>query len=183
MTAVVRAGRFVLAGCLALWLAACGTVNYDQQADQQITAITQEINLQLLTWAHQIDATPSKPAAYDTKFYDKVEADLTTLQIRLEASQDPATQKIVQNLNDLLTQVEQIRQLHMAQKTFNNSAFLRAELDAINAQLSILTTFELSLKPSTASGSPGAKTQSTSTANTQSKANASAPNRQTTAGK
>lgn len=182
MTAIIRAGRAVLATCLALWLVGCGTVNYDDQADQQLTSITQEINLQFLTWAHQIDATPPKPAGYDAKFYDKVEADITTLQIRMEASQDPATQKIVGIFSSLLDQIEQIRQLHMAQKTFNNSAFLRAELDLLNAQLSVLTTFELSLKPSQASGSPSAKTQSTSTTATQTKASNSATNRQTKTG-
>jgi hypothetical protein len=81
--------RLVQAYVLASFLCSCASVNYDDQADKQLTDITQEVNQQFITWE---DQAKSKAVAYDAKYYDKLEADLKTLEMRMEASQDPATQ-------------------------------------------------------------------------------------------
>jgi hypothetical protein len=178
-----RVWHKLLAVALAAALGACGAVTYDDQADTQLTALTQALNLQFLTWANQVEGTPPKPAAYDASFYDKTEAAIMTLQIRMEASQDKATQTLIPIFRSLYSQVEQLRQLHIKQKTFADGPFLRAELDELNAQLAVLLTFELSLKPSATSGSPSSTQKSTSTDTTGQAANASQNNRQTTTGK
>lgn len=152
---------------MAVLLNGCGAVNYDEQADQQLTSITQETNQQFTTWESQ--AAAKTPVVYDTKFYDKVEADLKTLEIRMEASQDPATQNLVPVFASLIDQIDQLRKLHIAQKTFADVPFLQAESDLLNAQFAALITFELSLKPNAASGSSSPKMKSTSTSTTAAK--------------
>jgi hypothetical protein len=151
-------------------LAACATISYDQQADQQITNLTQEISLQLITWANQA-ADSKTPVPYAATFYDKAEADIATLQIRMEASQDPANTKLASIFDSLRDQLEKMRALHEKQNKLS-AAFLRAELDLLNVQLATLTTFELSLKASQSSSSSGA-TSSTSTSTATKKSQAS----------
>jgi len=124
----------------------CTTVNYDSQADQQITSITTEFNQQMLSWESQAGATPPIPATYDAKFYDKLEADITTLRIRLMASQDAASNLIVGDISTLQDDVEKLRQFHIKQKQFAVASFIEAERREINVQFAVLTTFELSLK-------------------------------------
>jgi hypothetical protein len=158
--------------CLALaQLVACATVSYDQVADQQLTAVTQEVTQQFTTWMSQAREGKS-PVAYDAKFYDKVEADILTLQIRMEASQDPATSKLVPIFSSLNAQLEQVRTLHQKQNKLDAS-FLTAELDLLSVQLATLTTFELSLKGGQSSGSASGKTSSTATSSLGQKASKS----------
>jgi hypothetical protein len=152
-------------------IGACASVSYDQQADQQITGVTQEITLQLLTWANQA-AEGKTPVTYDAAFYNKAEADIATLRIRMEASQDPATAKLATIFSSLNDQLETLRSLHQKQNNLS-ATFLRAELDLLNVQLATLTTFELSLKGTQSSGSSNAKTSSTSTDTTKQKAQTS----------
>lgn len=157
-----RVSSSLIPMCLSLLLlsAGCATVSYDQQADQQITSVTQEVNLQLLTWAEQAESGKAVP--YDTSFYDKSEADISTLQIRMEASQDPATQKLIDIFKSLTSQIEELRGLHKKQNNLSGP-FFRAELQLLSVQLATLTTFELSLKGSQSRTSSSAKTSSTAT--------------------
>ena len=112
---------FLLPFFMAIMLSACGSVNYDDQADQQLTAITSESNLQFTTWISQTKA--GTPVAYDPKFYDKVEADVKTLEIRMEASQDAATQKLIPVFQSLVDQFENLRKFHVAQRIFSHPEF------------------------------------------------------------
>ncbi len=148
-------------------LGSCGSVNYDDEADKQLTTITQETNQQFATWESQAQA--KSPVVYDTKFYDKVEADIKTLEIRMEASQDAATQHLIPVFDSLNNQVEQLRNFHMTQKAFSDAEFLHGEQDILDAQLAALITFELSLKPNAVTGSSGSKTQSTAASTTKAK--------------
>jgi hypothetical protein len=152
--------RVVTSILIAPLICSCGAVNYDAQADQQLTTLTQETNQQFITWESQ--AIAKTPVVYDTKFYDKVEADIKTLEIRMEASQDPATQNLISVFDSLNSQIESLRALHMKQKSFNDAPFLKAESDLINVQLAALITFELSLKSNATDGSSNLKAQSTS---------------------
>jgi hypothetical protein len=67
-----------------------------------------------------------------------------------------------------------LRQFHIHHTTLPPE-FFHAERELLDAQLAALITFELSLKPSAVGGLQSAKTQSTSTANTASKAAAAKP--------
>jgi hypothetical protein len=129
-------------------LSACATVNYDTEADKQLTSLSEEINLQLITWENQIDADPSVPVPYDAKFYNKAEADVTSLEIRMESSQSTATDKLVDVFSSLVAQLEELRKLHQKEKAFSHAEFLRGEQGILNSQIAALMTFELSLKPS-----------------------------------
>ncbi|MEN2473127.1 hypothetical protein [Burkholderia sp. GS2Y] len=151
-------------------LSSCSTVNYDQQADQQITSLTQEINLQFITWKNQVESRKLIP--YDTKFYDKVQSDIAVLQIRMEAPQDTADQKIASTISSISDQIQAVRNTHKSQNNLS-LAFIQAELNLLNAQLASLTTFELSLKSSQSSSSSGETTDSLGAKNSQSKANTS----------
>ena len=126
---------------------ACATINYDQQADQQITALTQQINLQYLSWESQ--ARSNGPVAYDAKFYDTVEASLATLEMRMTASQDASSAKLTQLFQNLMQQLENERKFH--QEHALDAAYCHAERLLINTQLAVLTTYELSLKNSAGS--------------------------------
>jgi hypothetical protein len=152
----------VLACFNALQLVACATVSYDPIADQQLTSVTQEVAEQFTTWTSQA-RTGKNPVAYDAKFYDKVEADILTLQIRMEASQNPATARLIPIFGSLNDQLDRVRALHRKQNDLD-APFLTAELDLLCVQLATLTTFELSLKGAQSSGATSAKTSSTATA-------------------
>ncbi len=84
--------KLTLVSCFLLTLVGCASVNYDDQADTELTNITQEVNQQFITWE---DQAKSKPVAYDAKYYDKLVAYIKTVEIRMEASQDPATQNLI----------------------------------------------------------------------------------------
>jgi hypothetical protein len=158
----------IFASILASFLlAACATVAYDDQADQQLTALSQELNLQFITWESQLEAQTPTAVPYDAAFYNKVEADITTLEIRMEASQSEATDKLVPVFQSLAQQVENLRNLHQKQGQFKDAAFLHAEQNLLNVQIASLLTFELSLKPSQVGGSSTAKTSSTAVATTK----------------
>jgi hypothetical protein len=146
-------------------LSGCSTVNYDSQADQQITTITQEINLQLTTWELQAETTP---VAYDTSFYDKTESDISTLEIRMESVQSPATDKLVGYFESLNNQLETMRSLHKPPKPPLPSTYFHAERLYLDQELAPLTTFELSLKNS--SSSSAGSTSSTAVTTTAQKA-------------
>jgi uncharacterized protein YceK len=171
---MVRYRQRIFTSCLLLGvlliLGGCGSVNYDDQADQQLTSITQESNQQFTTWESQ--AAAGTPVTYDKTFYDKIEADIKTLEIRMEASQDVATQNLIPVFSSLLDQLEQLRTLHIKQKKFSDTAFLTAESNLLNVQFAALVTYELSLKPNTVGSSPTAKTQSTATSTAGAKASA-----------
>ena len=153
-------------------LSSCATVNYDQQADQQLSALSQEITLQFITWANQVEESPPSPVPYDAKFYDKVQADITALEIRMQASQSAATDKISGVFTSLFDQIQSVRKLHQKHGSFTqgDAAFLHAELDVLNAQIAPLMTFELSLKPRQVSGSGQPKTTSQATSSAATKA-------------
>jgi hypothetical protein len=156
----------------SLWIAltqltGCATASYDQQADQQITSITKDVTLQFVTWENQ--AKEKKPVAYDATFYNKAEADISTLEMRMEASQDPATSKLIDIFKSLTDQLEAVRALHKRQNNLSE-VFAHAELQLLSVQLATLTTFELSLKGGQSSGSSKDKTASTATSQAKTKA-------------
>ncbi|HEY4940240.1 MAG TPA: hypothetical protein VII56_02335 [Rhizomicrobium sp.] len=176
MNTTGRVRNLIMASLLAMGLTGCSTVDYDAQADQQLTTISQEVNQQFVTW--ESEASPATPVAYDTKFYDKVEADVKTLEIRMEASQDTSTRTLIPVFDSLNTQFEGLRTVHKAMTAshggFRDAPFLHSVQDNFNSQIASLLTYELSLKAASPAGSTGGKTDSTATATTGAKAAASA---------
>ncbi|MGG7445056.1 hypothetical protein ACQ3G7_03075 [Kosakonia oryzendophytica] len=79
---------FLLVGCVA--------PNYDAVSEQQISSIQNEIDLKLSSWTEVIDRE-QKPLseikeiqyANNIDFYNKVQADLRSLEIRLSLNKNP----------------------------------------------------------------------------------------------
>lgn len=143
---------------ITIALAGCGTVTYDDQADQMLTSITKETNQQFIAWENKA----KEGVAYDATFYDKVEADVKTLEIRMEASQDPATSTLIPVFDSLYNQYENFRIYHRTNSPLSQASFFEGERQLLNVQLASLITFELSLKPNSISGSPSSTISSTS---------------------
>lgn len=155
-----------------LVFSAC-TTSYDSTTDQQITTVIQDVNQQLTGWIVQIsDAKPQAPSATPVPYnaaaqtlYAKSETDLNILWVRLSSSTDEATQRLAPICTSLVSQMEQLRALHAAEKTFANAGdqvTLTAALRTFNVQLGALSTYELVLKgggsTNSASAASSAKT-------------------------
>jgi hypothetical protein len=170
-TQVLRALCICLAA--ALLIAACATVpQYDQTTDANITSLQKEVDSQLVQWityARIGDADSLKKSSYSASidFYNKVDTDLTSLELRMEAVPDPSTAKLPLIFENFRTQINNLRTTH--QKDTNLSAITYTALrNQLNAQFAVLLTFELSLKGvgSTSTSS----TESTATKTATSKA-------------
>ena len=141
-------------------LTGCATISYDAQADQQITALTQYSNEELFTWESKAKDS-STPVTYKPDFYDKFSANATTLELRMEATQDESTERLMEIFTDIQRQIDSMRALHKDENTLS-APYIKAQRTLLNVKLSILTTYELSLKGK-ASDSTTAKVTSTST--------------------
>lgn len=164
-------GSFAFLSCVLM--TACATVTYDAQADRQLTALTQEINFQFITWENQLNAPRPTPVTYNAKFYDKVETNITTLEIRMEAAQTTATNKLAGIFQSLYKQVEVFRKFQLKHGPFKRKAdapFFHAEQDLLNVQIAPILTFELSIKPKQMGGSSAAKTNSAAVITTKGRA-------------
>ena len=132
-------------------------VTYDATADQQITTLTQDINQQFTTWI--VATTDHVPVKYDPDAYSKIEGEIVSLGMRLQASPDFETRRLAlictgtgrgpENLSQqpsLQNQVEQLRTIHQRQASIQDPYVLTAALQSFDAQLGAMTTYELSLK-------------------------------------
>lgn len=145
---------WVLCGCMAL--SGCQTILYDAQADQQITSLGQEVNQQLLTWEFDEARKPGS-AAYDPKYYAKVESDLTMLQMRINAgsgSNEAVLPDVFSTMQKLLDD-EQSAHSNPGRKV--DGVFFHAERGLWNTQLATLTSYELALKQSVSGMNASAK--------------------------
>jgi hypothetical protein len=147
----------------------CATINYDQQADQQLTSLVQAINQQYITWENQAISSKQK-VQYDSKFYDQIESGIASLEVRMEASQDVSTPKLTSAFNQLFAEVESERNQHKQYPL--DAPYCHAERLILNVQLAALLTYELSLK---GNNSATGSTSGTATAQAQKAAPASKP--------
>jgi len=136
---------WVLCGCMAV--SACQAILYDAQADQQITSLGQEVNQQLLTWEFDEARQPGS-AAYDPKYYAKVESDLTMLQMRINAGSGSNEAVLPDVFSTMQKLLDDEQAAHSSQSRKVDGAFFHVERGLWNTQLATLTSYELALKQS-----------------------------------
>lgn len=158
---------------ISIFVISCASVpQYDAETDNQITTLQKEIDSQIVKFigfSRQTDAASKTKGSYSQNidFYNKIDTDITSLELRMEAVPDPSTKNLPQIFNNLRKQIDNIQDAH---KTKGNlpEVVWTALRNQLNAQFAALLTYELSLK---GVGSPSSSTmQSTSTATASSKA-------------
>ena len=160
----------------ALWLpllvalaAACASVppQYDQTTDAAISALQKEIDTQLVQWIslkRAGDPASLAKATYQANidFYNKVEVDLTSLELRMEAVPDKSTQKLPEFFSNIRTELSNLQTQHKEGPL--SEIVLTATRNQMNAQFAVLMTYELSLKGVSSSSKSSTDSTATSTA-------------------
>jgi hypothetical protein len=165
------------AAALCACLAACASApQYDDTANTQLTNLQKEVDSQIVRFisdARQNTAESLKDASYaqNIKWYNSVDTDTTSLELRMEAVIDPSTANLPTFFDNLRSQMSNIQTAHQAHTNLP-AVFWTVVRNQLNVQFAALITYELSLKGTSSSSSP--TTTSTATRATQSKAN-SAP--------
>jgi hypothetical protein len=158
---------------ISILVISCASVpQYDAETDKQITTLQKDIDSQLvkfITYSRQTDAASKTKGSYSQNidFYDKIDTDITSLELRMEAVPDPSTKNLPQIFKNLREQFKNIQDAHKQQGNLSEVAWT-ALRNQLNAQFAILLTYELSLKG--VGSPPSATMQSTSTETTSSKA-------------
>lgn len=143
---------------IAFVLYGCAAPQYDGKADTAIGDLQSKIHGQIAGWISN-----AKPATYvkNKEFYDQIDTDLKSLEIRMEATPDRSTANLPVYFANLNSEILILKDLHKKHDALSEP-FLRATQQDIDSQFAALLTYELSLK--TGSGA----TQSTATAQNQS---------------
>jgi hypothetical protein len=159
---------------LALMLGACGAPPYDEQTDRLISALQYDVDSQLvalLSLDHQIAeyssantdagrkalAETKARAGYDANapFYDKLDSQLTSLRLRIDALPNEATSDLDRSIDELranlLTGEGSLRSVHQ-QRGVLSEAYLRNERRILNTQFQALLSYELVLKAGSSIG-------------------------------
>lgn len=153
---------FILLAVLAV-LAACAPI-YDEQTDKQIAAVQQETDaglVKLITLARRIDRLKEQPdpasrqalaeatlkAGYEAnaEFYDKVDSDLTSLELRMTATPDLSAAKLGEAIKALRDNIDDLRTFHADHGTIGAKALVRSRA-AVNEEFKTLMHYELNLK-------------------------------------
>jgi hypothetical protein len=166
--------RAVLA--VGLLVAACTAPPYDEQTDRLISALQSDVDGQivmLISLDHRITelsgatsdasrkvlAEARAKAGYEANaaFYDKLDSQLTSLRLRIDALPNEATANIDRSIDELranlLSDQGSLRSVHQQQGILSES-YLVNERKLLNAQFQALLTYELVLKTG---GPPGKK--------------------------
>jgi len=139
---------------------------YDATTDSDISSLQNEIDSELVQWtslAQAGDAASLQKQSYaqNTSFYDKVDSDLETLELRLEAVQDPSTANMPQYFSNIRAQIANLKALH--EKNNNLDALtLKGIRPTMNLNFAILLTYELSLKGVASNNSTATSSTATS---------------------
>lgn len=154
---VERLLQIVLLFPILLIFYGCAAPQYDVKADTAIGDLQSKIHGQINSW---ISKDKSLSYASNKGFYDIADTDIKSLEIRMEATQDPSTANLPTVFSNLSTQMSEMRELHMEKNTLSEY-YLRPQQAYIDSVFAALLTYELSLK------SGGGKTDSTATAQTK----------------
>jgi hypothetical protein len=144
-------------------LASCAPA-YDEITDKQIAGVQQETDAgltRLITLAQRIDslknlddpaskkalAEARAKASYDANidYYDKIDTDLTALQLRMTATPDLSGVKLDECFRALRDNIDDLRKFH-SDHGFVGAAALMSFRTAINQQFKTLMQYELNLK-------------------------------------
>jgi hypothetical protein len=146
-------------------IASCAPApTYDESTDKQIMAVQQETDAgleKLITLGRKIDSLRNlkdlasqkalkdaqSKASYDANvdFYDKVDTDLTSLQLRMTATPDLSGVKLDESFKALQDNMDDLRKFHSDHGVIGAQALSNART-AINQQFKTLMQYELNLK-------------------------------------
>jgi hypothetical protein len=179
---------------IAMASASCTAPQYDDQTDKLITQLQSDVDTQfvmLISFDHQIamlsgktDAASQKAlsnvramAGYDSNvpFYNKVDVDLLSLRLRVDAEPSAATPMLddaIKNLRDnLLTVDGSVQATHQTLAQQNppgvmSALYLRDAQAIVDVQIGKLLTRELGLKTGSSPSSSGTASPGTGAAAT-----------------
>jgi len=164
--------RLVLA--IGLVLVACSAPPYDEQTDRLISSLQSDVDSQIVTLlsidrkiaelagantdpARKALAEARARAGYEgnAAFYDKLDSQLTSLRLRIDALPNEATPNLDRSIDDLRANLlggeGSLRSLHQQQGILSE-AYLRTIRRQLNAQFQALLAYELVLKSGSAIG-------------------------------
>jgi len=163
VAAIATIGSLV-AGCASL-------PQYDSTTDTNLTSLQKEIDWQIVEWTSDANSTDATTKAKllnsnNIDFYNKVDTDIESVELRMEAVPDASNQNLPQyftNLRQMLTNLKAGEQGMEALTPSSNlsSTSLAATRWQFAAQFAPLITYELQLKG--VSSPKKAKTSSAST--------------------
>ncbi|MBF0480441.1 MAG: hypothetical protein HQK81_02450 [Desulfovibrionaceae bacterium] len=152
----------------ALLLSSCAAPQYDSITDAQISSLQKEVDsqmVQFITLSRQNDQDSIKKGSYsqNIEFYNKVETDLTSLELRIEAVPDLSTSVFPELFAKMRKGVENIRQAHQKNGNLPDIVWtpLRTQL---NSGFAVMLTYELSLKGVSSPSKPTTTSTATVTA-------------------
>ena len=144
---------------------------YDEQTDRQIAVVQQEVDaglVRLITLGRRIDvlgklddpasrkalAEARAKASYDANldFYDKVDTDLTSLQLRIAATPDLSATKLNEAIKAIRDNIDDLRQ-YQSRHEFISAGAVSLIRGPINQQFEALMHYELNLKSGRNAGS------------------------------
>ena len=151
-----------------VWVAISAIVacapTYDEATDKQIMAVQQETDAglrRLISLSQKIDSlkdlsdTASQKALADARskaiydansdFYDRVDTDLTSLQLRMTATPDLSAASLERSFKAIRDNIDDLRSFHSRYKVIGAQALSSARA-AINQQFKTLMQYELNLK-------------------------------------
>ena len=155
-------------------VAACTAPAYDEQTDKLISNLQSDVDaeiVRLISLSHKIvdltrrtdaasrqalaDARAKSAFAASADFYDKVDAQLTSLRLRVDAAPNDATDRIDHSLDELranlLSGEGSLHDVHQQQDILSER-YLINERKILNAQFQALLTYELVLKTGATAG-------------------------------
>jgi hypothetical protein len=159
---------------LILLAAGCAVPQYDDTANTELTALQKEVDSQIVTFISLArqggpDALKKGSYAQNIDWYNKVDTDTTSLELRMEAVLDPSTKNLPTFFDNLRQQFTNLRTTHQAKGNLPAPVWVVTR-NQLNVQFAVLITYELSLKGTGASAG-----STTSTATTAAAAKAAAP--------
>jgi hypothetical protein len=133
----------LIAGCVS-------APQYDATTDARLSALQQNVDeefVTLISLARSKTTEAKNLSAFDkaVPFYNKVDTDLTSLELRMEAVTDPSTAKLPIFFSTLHREFDEIRDKHEKEGVLDEG-FLKYTRAQMNAQFAVLLTYELSLK-------------------------------------
>lgn len=147
--------RSALASFGFLLLVSCATSKYDATVDAKLTELQQEVDTQMVSMisaSTQTNEKSVKQRAYNANiaFYDKVDVDLTSLELRMEgvSGSKDNTEEIFSNIRSTLTS---IAQTHKKQGVASRE-YWAANRTILNVEFGTLIQRELVYKGLASSG-------------------------------
>ena len=183
-----RRGRVLLGAAAALFatLGACVSApQYDATTDANLSALQREIDAQLVKWIADVRSSKSadkENATYakNVDFYNKVDTDMLSLELRMEAVPDASNKNLPQyfsNLRQIVENIKSTQQEDDAKKPpeYFDPDVLQHTRWQIAAQFAPLITYELTLKGVASPKESATSSAATKTASAKKSAGAVAP--------